>query len=744
MVLSLQISHSSTHYANFPTRKMFTRSFNSLRKRNNGSDGEGGGSIREQTSHSDWPVRLSGRTSRRSSETPEQKVTRMIRASLETDIYTEVLDLGEQEGRLASRIVHEMLQPATDQASNQSKRFDVETRNKLLVLSWKLDLKHDSIPEDLFLHGVVCKDNESRSSWGISDIFRGEHRENKVALKRLRYHTKLPEAKKKELKQACYEESLLWRTLVHKHILPFLGVSTTAFGQTPCIVLPWMKNGDILHFMDVLKVQGKFEGPELAITVNQWLYEIAQGIEYLHDEGIVHGDLRGINVLIDPDLVACVSNFDLAVIPGTLPLDDTPIQLGPIRWRSPELLECEDLLGASPLTFASDIYSFACIVVELYTGQFPYAELTLDTQVFFKILEGYRPSRPHISENTDMREDLWALVTQCWAQQSSDRPPISDVVKAMESMCPKTHLPETLFLEGVKCLESESIASGAFADIYIGEYEGMKVALKRLKLYKKTEEWKKLRAKRSFFSESLIWSELKHKNILPFLGVDATNFSHNLCMVLPWMEHGSIRDCISELRSSNRFHNGVIRVTTWLSEIADGLAYLHSRQYVHGDLRGANILIDEDLTVRLADFGLAVVAQPTTGSYRSSSNGAIRWLAPELLDPSLFGYETSRPTAPGDVYAYACVCMEVHTCIDPFPGLTDYAVVKRIVEGKRPDRPSADKNELPISDALWDLCRRCWMEKPEDRPLAQTLVDELKFEMERLGGGMKNLESCTI
>lgn len=71
--------------------------------------------------------------------------------------------------------------------------------------------------------------------------------------------------------QACIRESLLWKTLTHKNVLPFRGISDDAFEHTPCIVLPWMKNGNILQFMDVLKVQGKFTGSELVGTINQWV-----------------------------------------------------------------------------------------------------------------------------------------------------------------------------------------------------------------------------------------------------------------------------------------------------------------------------------------------------------------------------------------------------------------------------------------------------------------------------------------
>lgn len=116
-----------------------------------------------------------------------------------------------------------------------------------------------------------------------------------------------------------------------------------------------------------------------------------------------------------------------------------------------------------------------------------------------------------------------------------------------------------------------------------------------------------------------------------------------------------------------------------LSEIAEGLAFLHSQNIVHGDLRGvsaciklhvntahnnlqANILVDEDWHACLADFGLAVFAPSTTASTGTTSSqhgGSVRWMAPEMDDPQSFGLDTFRRTFASDVFAFACVCIEV-------------------------------------------------------------------------------------
>ncbi|THU86282.1 kinase-like protein [Dendrothele bispora CBS 962.96] len=75
-----------------------------------------------------------------------------------------------------------------------------------------------------------------------------------------------------------------------------------------------------------------------------------------------------------------------------------------------------------------------------------------------------------------------------------------------------------------------------------------------------------------------------------------------------------------------------------LHEVAQGLAYLHSQKIVHGDLRGANILINDEWQACLTDFGLTVFNDATASSSTSRRGGSVRWKAPELHIPESLGY----------------------------------------------------------------------------------------------------------
>lgn len=73
----------------------------------------------------------------------------------------------------------------------------------------------------------------------------------------------------------------------------------------------------------------------------------------------------------------------------------------------------------------------------------------------------------------------------------------------------------------------------------------------------------------------------------------------------------------------------------------------------------ANILVDNDWHAVLSDFGLTVFGDATVATHTSNPHGSIRWMAPEILNPEIFDMERSQKTHASDVYAFACVCLEV-------------------------------------------------------------------------------------
>ncbi|KAJ7231335.1 kinase-like domain-containing protein [Mycena rebaudengoi] len=277
--------------------------------------------------------------------------------------------------------------------------------------------------------------------------------------------------------------------------------------------------------------------------------------------------------------------------------------------------------------------------------------------------------------------------------------------------------PSSLFITGVSGRDDYATFGGGFGDIYRASYDGKTIALKHMRTFHRGSELRRIRLQ--FYREALIWQHLKHLYILPMLGIDQESFPSSLCMVSPWMENGTVLKYLEE--------HGRQEVDKLLWEVAQGLEYLHSRNIVHGDLRGANILITQHWSACLADFGLTSFTDTTVATTTSHRAGAIRWMAPELIDPDRFGLPFRRTTA-ADVYAFACVCLELYTGRAPFANMTEAGVILKIVHGERPARPSTTP---PMSEALWKCVNEWWVEDPATRPPTKVVVRNIAMCQEQ-------------
>ncbi|KAH9925501.1 kinase-like domain-containing protein [Fomitopsis serialis] len=233
-----------------------------------------------------------------------------------------------------------------------------------------------------------------------------------------------------------------------------------------------------------------------------------------------------------------------------------------------------------------------------------------------------------------------------------------------------------------------AVDCGGYSDVWHATYhtEGRSstVALKVFRVYAKD---KLQRVRKKFCQEAILWLRLRHKNIVPLLGADMTLFP--VCLVSVWMKYGNISGYLRQYPNEDRLR--------LLIDVAEGLAYLHSESMVHGDLKCANILINDERQACIGDFGLsAVIHDPETiMSITPSPNavGTLRWTAPEILDPESFGLEHAVASPETDVYSFGMVTWET------FSGHTPYEEYRFDAPHKRPPHAAA----LGLSDLVWDL-----------------------------------------
>ncbi|KAF8348488.1 kinase-like domain-containing protein [Amanita rubescens] len=291
-----------------------------------------------------------------------------------------------------------------------------EGNRKARRLMIKLGNMANNIPKSLFLNASDIK--ADRQSWpfaqgGFADVYEGEFRGNRVALKIVRQEA---------IDQVFVREALTWRTLSHDYVLPFLGIYQDSAGSgVICLVSPFMENGT-LHDWRHDKNPGV---PEIEIRILQ----VAQGIQYLHREGVIHCDLRGSNVLLDYDFRVRIADFGLTRDTNATATANRSMSY---RFAAPELFSGSDDMEEDDRikrTEKTDVYAFGCLYYEVHFDCLPFGKGE-DFYVINQIMHG---RRPHRQTNPPLREEAWKLIETCWDQDPGKRPSMDDVVDTMIS-----------------------------------------------------------------------------------------------------------------------------------------------------------------------------------------------------------------------------------------------------------------------------------------------------------------------
>jgi serine/threonine protein kinase len=172
------------------------------------------------------------------------------------------------------------------------------------------------------------------------------------------------------------------------------------------------------------------------------IHDIASGLQYLHSLNIVHGDIKGTNVLVKPNGRACLADFGLSTLLGDHILDwssvgsETGCGGGTTRWKAPELVMQEaENLDSKP-TCASDVYSLAGAAYEILTGQVPFWEIKGSEAVTLRLFRSReQPSRPAPEKSSkELTDEVWVLLECCWNHEPSERPSVEEILERLEGM----------------------------------------------------------------------------------------------------------------------------------------------------------------------------------------------------------------------------------------------------------------------------------------------------------------------
>ncbi|KAG6849477.1 hypothetical protein H0H93_008058 [Arthromyces matolae] len=269
----------------------------------------------------------------------------------------------------------------------------------LIVALSRLARKSELYPSRYKLHGVTRLPG-TFAEGHFGDIQKGRFDGRVVSIK------------------ALSREIVPWAQICHPNVLPFYGIillddECDRFG----IVSPFLENGNVIDFLEV----------NPAADRRSLIHGVASGMRHLHDCGIVHGDIKGRNILVtdsEPPR-AVLADFGFATIIDASglkspQLSSNAVEGGTPRFEAPELFNPNIPYRR---TVASDVYAFSMASYEILSGDIPFPNKR-DVHVMVMVAEGKRPNRPigELYLNRGLDDSMWTLMQDCWAQDSNSRP----------------------------------------------------------------------------------------------------------------------------------------------------------------------------------------------------------------------------------------------------------------------------------------------------------------------------------
>ncbi|KAJ7873721.1 kinase-like domain-containing protein, partial [Mycena leptocephala] len=290
--------------------------------------------------------------------------------------------------------------------------------SKSLILKALLRLSRESgLHPRCFVLPELHKVGNQVAAGGFGDLWKGLVHGVGVSVKIMRV---FEDSNVQSILNKFGREALIWRQLAHPNILPFFGVY---YLETRlCLVSPWMENGNIMKFLEINK-------PATGVCLSLIL-DVALGLQYLHKENVIHGDLKALNILVTPSGKACIADFGVSSITHAMTLLFTTSTAngrgGTARYQAPELFR------GGQNHFGSDVYAFACVCYEIMSGTIPFPELRQDTAVIFAVIEGKRPLQPMSCTGTTVLDSLWELLNNCWEGRAKMRPTAPQIVERLK------------------------------------------------------------------------------------------------------------------------------------------------------------------------------------------------------------------------------------------------------------------------------------------------------------------------
>ncbi|KAK7014324.1 glycoside hydrolase family 76 protein [Favolaschia claudopus] len=550
-----------------------------------------------------------------------------------------------------------------------------------------------------------------------------------------------------QMSKVLYSEALIWRRLDHPNVLPFLGISLD-LGPSPALISPLCTSGSVMKY---LKENAKDMRDKLQLTI-----DVAHGLQYLHSEDIVHGNLCTKKILVNDEGSPMICGYGMSRTLGTTS-DTTSLLSTSVRFTPPECFLVNDDTHHIR-TQSADVYAFSMVVLEILSGLEPYHHLPTEHAVVAHIVRGGQPIRSHL-DGQAVNASLWQFLTSLWTDKPHARPRISEIIGRLTKIqhAASTRAEEDPSMEvtifSVGCTDDKGssgeeiffghytlpeipgrdlkgritqddqypFAGGGNSNVYRGKLtrsDGRKIRV-AIKMFRISDDGSGQlddivrRLKR----EVEVWSKLKHKNILPFIGV-CDDLAPTPVLISPFYKFGHVGTYLRKHPHMNRMDivNGV----------ACGLQFLHDNEVIHGDLKLHNVLIDKHGTPCICDFGISKIVN--RHGFTTASVGTAPYMAPELfLVIDRDGTEAKQPTTTKktDIYSFGLLILEIMISRPLEERPSRPIITLKVLENLHPKRIHYASETIP--DEMWNILDQCWASEAEIRPSIHEIMVSALF-----------------
>ncbi|KAJ1304030.1 hypothetical protein OPQ81_008438 [Rhizoctonia solani] len=231
-----------------------------------------------------------------------------------------------------------------------------------------------------------------------------------------------------KMREARYSAQEAQGAVVYRHFPVGSGLTKVARRARTILgdlamVSPWMSNGCVTEY--VVTNPGC---NHVALCT-----QLSRAIAYLHEHNVVHGDIKGPNVLVSDSGIVKITDFGVSIMDHKeVEFSATSTSRGTQKWQaSKPLIDNQPPWG----TKEGDVYALGMTLTEIYTGQPPYGSLQWSGKAMIDVINGkLRPSRPIQLPPDNSGNRLWELMNDCWATNASERPSSGEVYERLKEM----------------------------------------------------------------------------------------------------------------------------------------------------------------------------------------------------------------------------------------------------------------------------------------------------------------------